>query len=384
MRKFLPIFLTVIFCISNAFGQTKPVDTDGDGYYNISTLKELRWVSENDSSWSWNFELDNDINAYVTRNWNNGLGWNPIGNKSTKFTGKFEGQGFEIKKLSINRGSEDHIGLFGYIYKGTVKNIGLIYSDISGKYYVGGLVGKNHYGIIENSYSVCSITGFGNYIGGLCGSNYYGNIANTYSTGTVAGKDEVGGLCGNNLSGSIVSSYSIGIVTGSASVGGFLGDDSYGNGDFSGNFWDTQTSGQKNSKGATGISTAQMKTKSRFVVAGWDFENIWDIGGTTNNGYPFLKRFTVGIEDELTPFPKNEIAIYPNPAEDMIYVEVPVLVEGPALRQAQRPLTIYDNTGNVVYSGNGGEIDISFLPAGVYFVRMTSGANVKTGKFVKR
>ncbi|GAJ10244.1 unnamed protein product, partial [marine sediment metagenome] len=56
-------------------------------------------------------------------------------------------------------------------------------------------------------------------------------------------------------------------------------------------FWDTETSGTETgvggTNGATGKTTAEMKTKSTFTDAGWDFTTpIWYIGATFNDGYP--------------------------------------------------------------------------------------------------
>lgn len=54
-------------------------------------------------------------------------------------------------------------------------------------------------------------------------------------------------------------------------------------------FWDTQTSGMITSDGGIGKTTAQMKTQSTFTDAGWDFDNVWQIEGVVNDGYPFLQ-----------------------------------------------------------------------------------------------
>ncbi len=59
MKKIIFFLVTAVMVLfaTNSYAQTRPEDTDNDGYYNISTLDELRWVSENDSSWSWNFDF---------------------------------------------------------------------------------------------------------------------------------------------------------------------------------------------------------------------------------------------------------------------------------------------------------------------------------------
>lgn len=57
-------------------------------------------------------------------------------------------------------------------------------------------------------------------------------------------------------------------------------------------FWDIESTGQSESAGGEGKSTAEMQTLSTFTEAGWDFVEIWNIGqGQT---YPFLRRYPIG------------------------------------------------------------------------------------------
>lgn len=47
--------------ILGTFGQLtaqNPTDTDGNGFINIRTIEDLRWVSENMESWDKDFELE--------------------------------------------------------------------------------------------------------------------------------------------------------------------------------------------------------------------------------------------------------------------------------------------------------------------------------------
>jgi hypothetical protein len=192
-------------------------------------------------------------------------------------------------------------GLCGSINYGSVADCystGLVISrDAYVNDYTGGLCGINNSGIITNCYSTGNVTvgGNGYDTGGLCGSNE-GTINNCYSTGNVTASngDNVGGLVGLNDSGcSITNCYSTGSVSGYGySVGGLVGDNYYGTTNNS--FWDVDTSGWPTSDGGTGKTTAQMKTRSTFTSAGWDFvgetangtDDIWNI----NEGisYPYL------------------------------------------------------------------------------------------------
>lgn len=151
--------------------------------------------------------------------------WVPIGNNTKPFTGQFDGNGFVIKNLTINRPNSDYQGLFGYT-KNTAKltNVNLENVNIIGRFDTGGLVGWNE-GTITNSYSMGNIIGNGSHVGGLVGTNCNsGTISNSYSTGSVQGNSYyTGGLAGSNIGGSISNSYSTCNVTGNNSTGGLVG-----------------------------------------------------------------------------------------------------------------------------------------------------------------
>ncbi|HOV34256.1 MAG TPA: GLUG motif-containing protein, partial [Candidatus Hydrogenedens sp.] len=312
----------------------------------INNLEELQKIG-NDASYPLNgiYELNRDIDASDSFNWNNGAGFKPIGSKSNSFTGKFNGKGHKITNLYISRLEENYVALFGNIGSGgEVKDLGLENCWIIGKDYVGGLVGINGYsdlskdcyksGDIENSYTTGAVFGENN-VGGLVGKNNIGSITNSYSAGIVSGDLTVGGLVGNNI-GSIMNSYSSVIVFGYAEVGGFVGNNgegivinSYSTGKVSGiidvgglaggnwgnilnsystgkvfalsscvgslvgsnegnivsSYFDLETSGQETSRSESGKTTKQMQSKATYV--GWDFVNIWAIEEGLN--YPYLR-----------------------------------------------------------------------------------------------
>ena len=114
----------------------------------------------------------------------------------TPFTGVFDGNDHKIMNLNINGGSNNIMGLFGYIAAGEVKNLGLEGGSISvSRSFIGGLVGVIRGGFISNCYSTGSVNGAG-WVGGLVGDMGGSNISNCYSTGNVNGVLQVGGLVG--------------------------------------------------------------------------------------------------------------------------------------------------------------------------------------------
>jgi len=153
---------------------------------------------------------------------NGGVGWQPIGTFDNQFTGIFDGQGYEVCDLFINRPDEYLVGLFGYVdVGGVVQNVRVVNANVTGEECVGGLVGFNFIGSVSNSYSSGNVTGNED-VGGLVGVNEGGTVNNSYSSGNVTGEERVGGLVGCSI-GTMNNCYSIGTVTGEWGVGGLVG-----------------------------------------------------------------------------------------------------------------------------------------------------------------
>ena len=151
--------------------------------------------------------------------WNGGAGWEPM-----RLGSAFYGGGHTIANLYINRANEDHVGLFGTPSAGRIQGVGLISANVTGRKYVGGLVGYSGEGTISDSYVTGSVTGTGDRVGGLIGQSIGGTITASYATGTVSGDEYVGGLVGYSGEGTISASYATGSVTGTGDrVGGLIG-----------------------------------------------------------------------------------------------------------------------------------------------------------------
>ena len=149
------------------------------------------------------------------------LGWQPIGVSGAGFSATFNGNGYTISNLSINRNGTDDIGLFGAT-SGQITNLGLLNVDITGRSSVGGLAGRNS-NTITNSYVTGTVSGSGS-VGGLVGTNAV-TITNSCASASVSGSDDqIGGLVGNSSRNSTISnSCATGTISGSGSVGGLVG-----------------------------------------------------------------------------------------------------------------------------------------------------------------
>lgn len=249
---------------------------DGDGSaenpYQLSSVVQLQEIQNHLDA---HFVQTADIDATATGTWNNDLGFEPIGDDIDSFTGSYDGGGFIIDGLTINRSEEFYVGLFGYINGGVVSNVSLQAADITGEERVGGIVGVNegvidsvqvqgaitsentsggiagrNIGQIQNSETSVELTG-SDTIGGLVGINSSiitksrasstienvvsiaggfagrnsGRIDESFAEGSVEGTDNIGGFIGvNNPGGIITNSYTLADVTGVDIVGGFIGE----------------------------------------------------------------------------------------------------------------------------------------------------------------
>ena len=245
---------------------------NGDGTeaspYIIQTVAELKTLSSFTNA-GLNFQgkffkLAADIVLNDITNWENwsasvapANSWTPI----KSFKGTFDGNGYVIKGVYINgTGSQS---LFLTLEDGgTIKNLGITASFISGGEDTGGLVGVN-----------------------------FGKIINSYSVGTKVtsgSSNDVGGLVGEQKStGSINNCYSASIVTGGGSYGGGLVGGSSLTGTIQNSYYD-EISTKTDSKG-TRKTTASMKTQ-QFAddlnnVAGGFKGNKWNY---TDGNYPVL------------------------------------------------------------------------------------------------
>jgi hypothetical protein len=248
---------------------------------NIGTpISDCAELQDMQNGLSDNYFLVNNIDCSATSSWNGGLGFDPIGNmgEGNAFTGVFDGKGYIISGLYINRPTESYVGLFGVIRSvSEIKNLGLEDVDITGNIYVGGLVGYSFGDVINSSYVKGSVNGNGPGVGGLAGGLVVNGIVdNCYADVNVDGTDDlVGGLIGL-FETELIHSYSISRVTGNDQVGVLVGwnlgtvTDSYYPNDDAGVTCSATTS--CNTDGATTQSNLQSKTW--LEGNNWGFDSV--------------------------------------------------------------------------------------------------------------
>ena len=215
---FLIVFLsTLIFCMFSKFGMIEAFAFSGSGAgtsaspYEITTRAQLEEVKNNLSAY---YKLVNNIDL-------GNVEWTPIGAQKTPFTGIFDGNGYIISNLQINKGTVDYIGLFGNTNNATITNVKLINVSIKGRNMVGGLVGNaaGKTSIKNSSVSGSSMVNGQSLVGGLLGGSVTCNVEGCSSNANVvaSGNGYAGGLIGKGKT--VIRSYATGNVTGKYSGG---------------------------------------------------------------------------------------------------------------------------------------------------------------------
>ena len=184
-----------------AIGETKTasvpvynyVTTNGDDwdtYTLITTAAEFAAIGRDDTKWSGNYVLENDIDV-------SGVKLTSIGNPGTAYTGKFSGDGHTISHVDMTKeNGVNSSGLFAQIDNSSGK---------SGKVIL--LAAAN--GDIVSS----------DIAGGICGNLSAGEIYGCSFTGTVKGYT-AGGICGNAGQDTKISQcFFAGDVQGSSAAG---------------------------------------------------------------------------------------------------------------------------------------------------------------------
>jgi hypothetical protein len=245
--------------------------------YQISSLANLRWMSETPKVIGWtlafpgtdftlfvrryHFVQTENIDASETVNWNDGCGFVPIGYfevdlesavplhrqlAKNNFTGVYDGQNYTIDNLYIrhrsdhfdewmqhptNRGS--HVGLFAGLNRATIKNVRLEQVEIHGYTVTGAIAGSSVRSTISSSSSsgiVTSIKPAGGILGGLVGNTKQTVIDGCFSRVSFENTGEfphiIGGLVGISTESDFVkNSFYHGnmLTSGFHSIGGIIG-----------------------------------------------------------------------------------------------------------------------------------------------------------------
>ena len=409
MKKLVFVFSVIAVLAITSF---TAFAIDGDGTeetpFLITDQGELELVTDFPDC---HFKLANDIVLEGT--------WIPLCKQtaSGRFTGVFDGAGYTVSNL---KKSSAEGGLFKD-NTGTIKNVNVIIAEegMTGS----GAIAHYNYGTISNCTVKGNISGSSRDVGGICEySNgtisecrFEGNISNTSSdsetggicavnygiiskcaaVGNIVGKYYTGGISGYNhktirdcyVIGSVNSSYSYkggiaGYNSGSTSAPAAI-TDCYAVHTFSGggygvaykgsysniytSYYDKTVSGLSSTDYGTPKSTAAMKMKQTYAND-WDFETVWGINKSINDGYPYLL-WEYPVVEEEAPYSVDNIKITDLSGEelseipdDSFYFEIDVTKNTNSKEADCLIIAVYDESNAL--------IDVKYMK-GVYYQNQT-------------
>lgn len=167
--------------------------------------------------------------------WDDGKGFNPIGDSTNSFTGSINGfsgeKVFDISNLTINRPDEVNVGLVGVGDSADFANLYLSNVSITGKDNVGAIAGTLQNGShISWSSASGTVTGKGESIGGFVGLADNSSMWDISNSATVQGKStdgtdkKIGGIAGTLTNSSTLTDVrNFGAISGTEDVGGIAG-----------------------------------------------------------------------------------------------------------------------------------------------------------------
>ena len=161
------------------------------------------------------YELIKDLNFDTNGNgeldegdtyWNEGKGWDPIGSFWVKFVADFNGNGYTLHNLAMNRPGEPWLGLFSYSEQAHIHDFSLTANLITGAE-SGGVIGFSWKTTFENLYLDVAITGESVegdcnakcdpiQIGGIVGVAEESDFNNIVLKANITGLNWLGGLVG--------------------------------------------------------------------------------------------------------------------------------------------------------------------------------------------
>ena len=236
----LLLVMAILMPYGGAWAQTQPSKGDGKvgNPYIITKAEELAWFRDqvNGGNKKICAKIADNVEVIDLKNFCHAAdaskkideqSWVPIGNSNKPYQGTFDGNGKTITNLYINA-EQKYMGLFGYTYEGTIKNLTFEYANVTNtNSYAGVLVGNALWRSTLQNIKIsntCQIKG-GNYTGGIAGS-LDGNASNCVNYATVQGKEDVGGLFGyySRTGNSMTACANYGNVTATSNtVGGLVG-----------------------------------------------------------------------------------------------------------------------------------------------------------------
>ena len=296
--------------------------TATDGVYQLTNAGKLLWWSQyvNAGNTNVNAALTTDVDLSAAK-------YAPIGTPDHIYTGHFDGQGHSVT-LALNHPDKDYQGLFGVVTDGVKIEKVIVKGSISGKSFVGGIVGGTNGGSsnaqktdIWYCGNEATVTASSHNGAGIIGVNMDGSasiiLTNCYNTGNITSGDQGGALSGWLGGGwsSVRNCYNSGTVKNGETSSTAFGRN---NGCSFNNCYYSQSSGTSTDGNPTMVADAAVGSGELCYKVNGDQSNIafyqllgTDTHPTINYNQPKVFKLTVGDAGYASFVPEVNIATLP-------------------------------------------------------------------------
>lgn len=361
MRKMRKIIILVICFVMIVVSIPMVANASDETVTIITNADELNAIRDNLDG---DYILANDIDLSEFDN------WTPIGSDTEPFTGSFDGNGYEIKNLSIfyrrdvsNGDDYISVGFFSAVTNGTIKNLGIVNASVRNLlygsqtddvtfcnaggiaailtnsvvfncYYTGEIVAGTVYNsysraaafgcasnsTISNCYASISLTAFASHMNtmaaGIVAWNDSSVIDKCYATGSIsaqngAGYTYCGGIAasgGGGITSNCVSLFDTISVEGNTNAGGSLIDAISAFDELKNNKSLDTTISSLSNRSAKSLTYAEAKEQSTYEDLQWDFLLNWKMSPE----YPVLKKkHTYSMTNMTIRYDGDEYGTYP-------------------------------------------------------------------------
>lgn len=197
--------------------------TTGDPYL-ISTCMQLQSIGDGEDTEDRLYKLSGDIDCSETSGWNSGAGFAPL----PEFKGTLDGQGHTITGLTINRPSEQEVGLFTRLQDAAlVTRLNLASASITGGNDTGAIAGQTSYASMLDVQVSGTVATSASSAGGLVGSAFGWSDDSIFErvgfTGSVSSASYAGGIIGQGYNGFTISDVYVDATINSDIAGGVIG-----------------------------------------------------------------------------------------------------------------------------------------------------------------
>lgn len=342
MKKTLKKILSAILAFVMTLGMCSialATDDVPDGYTPIYTAEDLNNI-RNNLSGKYILMNDIDLSSYEK--------WEQIGNEAEPFTGKINGNGYNVVNLCSDG------GVFGWLSNAMIENLGVCDSQISRQiihmhagiladtaikttfkncYTSGTVFGTTGNGQVTLAYDFC--------VGGIVGyseSSYFENcyslsdisleytVMNLYAAGGISGqsKDSEYSYCYavTNFEETFIgygNTEGMSIYTGGL-IGNSISNDTFNYCYFADSYESAVGLPQENPQSTKALTNNELKLQSSYE--GFDFENVWEM---EENGYAVLD------------FEKIKDKIHEKPTVNLIEAKIVKVPLGKRITFAQSP-----------------------------------------------